>query len=307
MMGRSGTRLLLSFAALALFSYSASFADADENILGLPEMAGPASGSLVICGGGDLPDEIYDEFIRLAGGTEARIIVIPTAWPYASMGAIEYRYAGWRRAEVESVEFLDTNSRVDANSPEFLRPLTKATGVWIAGGVQGRLADLFAGTRLEDEIKDVVRRGGVVGGTSAGASIMSRVMIRTGSSSAAKIDRGLGLLSRAVIDQHFTQRRRLERLLGVIQENPEQIGLGIDENTALIVEGNQLRVIGQSRVTVCIGRGFDTPVVRRLKTGDEAELLVRSSENHPGNTVVLRTTRREREVVARQPDGGTGQ
>jgi cyanophycinase len=307
MMGRSGTRLLLSIAALALFSYIPAFAEADENILGLPEMAGPASGSLVICGGGDLPDEIYDEFIRLAGGTEARIIVIPTAWPYASMGAIEYRYAGWRRAEVESVEFLDTNSRVDANSPEFLRPLTKATGVWIAGGVQGRLADLFAGTRLEDEIKDVVRRGGVVGGTSAGASIMSRVMIRTGSSSAAKIDRGLGLLSRAVIDQHFTQRRRLERLLGVIQENPEQIGLGIDENTALIVEGNQLRVIGQSRVTVCVGRGFDTPVVRRLKSGDQAELLVRSSDNHPGNTVVLRTMRREREVVARQPDGGMGQ
>jgi cyanophycinase len=248
---------------------------ADNNILGLPQDAFSNQGSLVICGGGRTPDAACDEFVRLAGGSKARLVLIPSAYPYDSMDRIQRRFSSWRKYRVASFDFLDAHSREEANSAKFLRPLEQATGVWIPGGYQARLTALYGGTKAEKLIRQVLERGGVVGGTSAGAAVMSEVMIRYGTSSEAVISRGFGLLSQAVVDQHFSQRGRHARLLDVIEDRPETIGLGIDEQTALVVCGNHLHVLGNSRVTVYIPTAHQTNIVYRLKAGEEAELVPR--------------------------------
>ncbi len=244
----------------------------DANVLGLPAGAMKNAGKLMICGGGAMPDDVYDEFVRLAAGKEARIVVIPTAKAWPSREAIEGRFAVWRTKGASSIDFLHTESRDEANQDDFTKPLDSATGVWIAGGSQGRLADIYGGTKVEQALRGVLERGGIIGGTSAGAAIMSRLMIRYGSPKAV-VDAGFNLLNLAVIDQHFLRRNRQERLLGVLNEHPEMIGLGVDEGTALVVEGDHLRVMGQSEVVVCKSAGEQAPWVQSLKAGEEVDLI----------------------------------
>jgi cyanophycinase len=250
-------------------------AHAAENILGMPPKSLETKGALVICGGGPTPDAVCDEFIRLAGGKKARIVLIPSAYSYSSMAYIQQRFKGWREYSVASFIILDAHSRAEANATRFVGTLEKATGVWIPGGSQGRLAEIYGGTKSETAIRGVVERGGVVGGTSAGAAVMSQVMIRYGNSSAVVTSRGFGLLSGAVVDQHFSQRGRHARLLDVLEDNPGLLGLGVDERTGLIVQGNHLRVIGDSRVTVYIpSEARRASLVYRMKPGDQADLTM---------------------------------
>lgn len=228
-------------------------------------------GALVVCGGGRMREEVYQEFLRLAGGKNARIVHIPSAYPFSSMSAVRNRYSGWLSYDVASFTFLDTDDRDEADTDAFIEPLERATGVWIGGGAQGRLTNLYGGTKTEQALQRVLERGGVIGGTSAGASVMSQTMIRYGTPSEAVTDRGLAFISRAVIDQHFAQRNRLERLLGALEVHRDQIGIGVDEGTALIVQQNRLRVLGSSRVTVCLpASGSDAITLHRLSDGEEA-------------------------------------
>lgn len=267
--GKPGLAALLLGIGLCL----GAAATADEpNVLGLPEQAVKNAGKLMICGGGQMPQDIYNEFVRLAAGKKARIVVIPTAKVWPSRADMEGRFAHWRLMSVSSVDFLDTESREQANQDSFVEPLREATGVWIAGGSQGRLADIYRGTKVEAALLGVLERGGIIGGTSAGAAVMSRMMIRYGSPKAV-VDAGFNFLSQAVVDQHFLQRNRQERLLGVLSEHPEMIGLGVDEGTALVVEGAHLRVMGQSDVVVCKATGPQTPWVHTIKPGEEFDLL----------------------------------
>lgn len=246
---------------------------AAENLLGLPDAVVAAKGSLVIVGGGSTTEQIREEFIRLAGGPNARIVLIPSAATFDSVEAMKDYFSCWREYPVASLEFLDAADRQQANSPEFIRPLQSATGVWMPGGSQGRLADLYAGTLVEQALLQVLGRGGVVGGTSAGAAVMSRLMILEGTNCDATLSRGFGFLQGAVVDQHFSQRGRYGRLLKVLEEHPGLLGLGIDESTALVVEGNHLRVLGESRVTVCIpAEAHRATLVYRLKSGEDVEL-----------------------------------
>jgi cyanophycinase len=240
-------------------------------MLGLPDQAVKHAGKLMICGGGQMPPGIYNEFVRLAAGEKARIVVIPTAKAWSSREDMEGRFAHWREMSVSSVEFLDAQSRDEANEDAFVKPLSEATGVWIAGGSQGRLADMYRGTKVEQALLGVLERGGIIGGTSAGAAIMSKMMIRYGSPKAV-LDAGFNLLNQAVVDQHFLRRNRQERLMGVLNEHPEMIGLGVDEGTALVVEGDHLRVMGQSEVVVCKSTGPQNPWVQTLKAGEEVDL-----------------------------------
>lgn len=266
----------------------AQLATADDNVLGLPAKALESKGALIIGGGGHLADEVYDTFVELAGGKQARIVVIPTAYPFRSPDHAKDFYSDWFQRELQSCDLLDTQSRHDAESDSFARPLTRATGVWIGGGDQGRLADMYLNTKVDQAIRAVFERGGVVGGTSAGASFLSSVMIRGGTHSKAKVSKGLGLLERAVIDQHFRQRQRQERLLGVLEEHPELIGLGIDVRTALLVQGNRLRVLGDSEVVVCSGAGEGHRVwSETLAPGDRAELVVRKPNEDEPESIAL--------------------
>ena len=265
--------VLTAAIGLALTSSALEPARGQEvNMLGLPAQVVKGAGKLMICGGGPMPDAVYHEFVRLAQGEKAKIVVIPTGKLFADRQDMEGRFATWRQMQVASLDFLDTESRDEANLEAFVQPLDSATGVWIAGGSQGRLADIYAGTKVEQAVTRVLERGGVVGGTSAGAAVMSHLMIRYGSPKAV-VGAGFNLVARAVIDQHFLRRNRQERLLGVLAEHPDMVGLGIDESTALLVQGDHLRVLGESQVVVCRGaNGTSTPWIDSLEPGEEVDL-----------------------------------
>ena len=167
------------------------------------------NGSLVICGGGKIPEEAARQFMKLAGGAAARLVVIPTA-AAADNAAAQKHLSSWRERKPASVVLLHTRSRQQAETGDFVKPLRKATGVWIGGGIQSRISAAYLGTAVEKELYELLSRGGVIGGTSAGAAIMSRVMI-AGGKDKAQMGTGFDLLPGSVIDQHFIARKRRGR------------------------------------------------------------------------------------------------
>jgi cyanophycinase len=239
------------------------------------EVAGPAlTGTLVISGGGDLPTPVMQQFVDAAGGEHARIVVVTTASETADDDDdVESDLDFWRSFNPHSVYVLHTRSREIANDSDFVRPLDEATGVWFLGGRQAWLADTYIGTETERRIHKVLARGGVVGGESAGAAIMSPMMIRHGDPE-PEVGPGFGLLPGTVIDQHFIARNRQERLMNVLSAHPRFLGLGIDEGTAVFVQGRRLKVMGDSQVVACLPPGPDRPAsVRMLNSGTQFDLV----------------------------------
>jgi cyanophycinase len=259
------------------------------NVLGLPAKAVESKGTLLVAGGGTTPNEVYDEFVRLAGGSKARIVLIPSAYDWDGLEQVRQHFSAWLSYRVADFRFLDTDSRETANSDAFVKPLLEATGVWFSGGDQSRLMQRYVGTKVEAALRKILERGGVVGGISAGAAVQSKVMMRYGETE-PQIGDGLGLAGRAVIDTHFSERGRHTRLLRALDERPGYVGLGLDEGAALVVQGSHLRAIGRSTVTVCVGAPSDEPMqVHRLKAGDEAELVpAASSEGASPATIALK-------------------
>lgn len=229
-------------------------------------------GTLVICGGGEMPDDVLLQFVDAAGGNDARIVVVTTASETADSDEVEEELEFWRSLDLAQLTVLHTRSRETANDPEFVRPLLDATGIWFIGGKQAWLADTYLGTIAEQKIHEVLNRGGVVGGISAGAAIMSSVMIRAGDAE-PEIGRGFGLLPGTIVDQHFIARNRQQRLMGALEANPGMLGLGIDEGAAVVVHGRRLRVVGDSDVVACIPQSSGRAArVETMKPGTQADL-----------------------------------
>lgn len=216
---------------------------------------GPERGSLVIVGGGRMPREISEEFVRRAGGVASPFVIIPTASEGDDWGDDYVGKSFLRRLGAERVTVLHTRDRAVADSEEFVAPLAAARGVWIDGGRQWRLADSFLGTRTHRELWKVLERGGVVGGSSAGATIQGSYLVR-GAPEGNQImmapghEQGFGFLRNSAIDQHVVARKRHLDLYPVMQRHPQLLGLGIDEGTAVVVEGDVFQVIGASTVLV---------------------------------------------------------
>lgn len=232
--------------------------------------AAPAElpGPLVIVGGGTVPAEAREAFVTLAGKDQAKIIYVPTASVYADDPAEhEGMLKPWRSYKPASIQLLHTRDRSVADSHEFVKPLADASAVWFGGGDQSRITAAYKGTLFERELRKLHARGGVIGGTSAGAAVQSDPMI-TGGSDKAETGPGLGLLPGFVIDQHFAARNRQKRLAGVIAERPGLVGLGIDEGTAVIARGRTLRVVGISTVTVMLGAGGGEPEQSQIAKAD---------------------------------------
>ncbi|HWB00308.1 MAG TPA: cyanophycinase, partial [Pirellulales bacterium] len=243
-------------------------------------------GTLIICGGGEVPDDVTKRFVRLAGGREARLVIIPTAHYEEDVvnprdSHISEVTADWQAQGVARITFLHTRDRATADDPEFVEPLTDATGVWIEGGDQEWLTAPYVNTLVETEMKALLARGGVVGGNSAGAACMTRVMIAAGRS--AREGEGFDLIPGAVIDQHFLKRNRLKRLLGFLGQHPDLIGFGIDEQTALVVRVRDMRlsVIGQSYVLAYVPESNEHAArFEVLQRGDMTDLVsLRESES----------------------------
>lgn len=195
-------------------------------------------------GGGALPDSMFKKFLKLTG-PDAKLVVIPTA--SGDEMDVEEIQDIWHSRGFLNITVLHTNDREVASTTEFTEPLRTATAVWFSGGSQNKIADAYIGTPVETELYQLLQRGGVIGGSSAGAAIQSRVMIGGGGNE-PKIATGLDLLPGAIIDQHFLKRNRISRLIAAVRIHPELIGFGIDEGTAIVVCDNEYKIVGNSYV-----------------------------------------------------------
>ncbi|KAG8161984.1 hypothetical protein KVR01_007749 [Diaporthe batatas] len=222
---------------------------------------GPETGSLVVVGGGSLSDNIYQRVIDLAGGSgpASSIVVVPTADGAESYDQDAAGAASFRRLGAGTVTVLHTYDPAVADTEEFVAPLLDATGVWFGGGRQWRLVDAYAGTRAEAAFRGVLGRGGVIGGSSAGASIQGSFLARGDTANnqvmAGDHQVGFGYLRDTAVDQHVLVRNRVFDMFDILRARPELLGFGIDENTALVVSGDDAEVIGASYVAVYDG-GF---------------------------------------------------
>ena len=220
-----------------------------------PQTVGPEKGALVIVGGGAMGPEIWNRFIELAGGpAAANIVVIPTAGEDSSAARTPRELEQLHNLGVKNLTVLHTRDPKVANQESFVAPLKNATGVWFIGGRHWRLADSYLNTLSHKEFKAVLERGGVIGGTSAGATILGSFMVR-GDTKGNSImigdhTHGLDFIHNVTIDQHFLRRNRQFDLVDVIKSRPELLGIAIDESTAIVVRQNTFDVIGASYVGI---------------------------------------------------------
>jgi cyanophycinase len=247
-------KLKLSLLA-ALFVVSV-FAQAPEY--------GPAKGTLVIQGGGSAEGTGIDEtFINKAGGLGAKIVVVPTAGGNkAQDGSIRvYKedqvLAPWKKKGLTNVWMLHTHDPKVADTEEFAKVLRDANGVWFDGGRQWNIVDSYANTLTYREFHNVLKRGGVIGGSSAGATIQGDYLVR-GAIAGPDIvmtpepehEHGFAFLRGVAIDQHINTRLRWDDLIPVIGKYPNLLGLGLSEGTAIVVTGDRFEVIGKWKVAV---------------------------------------------------------
>lgn len=243
-------------------------------------------GTLVVVGGGKIPDTIVSRFVKTAGGDAARLVVIPTASSDNVIPTAEATAELWQSRGISHTVLLHTRDRAQSDDDAFVKPLRDATAVWISGGLQSRLAAAYGGTRVQTELQSLLKRGGVIGGTSAGAAIQSGVMIESGNP-VPKISRGLDLIPNTIIDQHFLRRNRVNRLIEAVSRHSNQIGIGIDEATAVIIQGNRAQVVGESYVTI-VTQPEDRPLaMQTLRDGDEFELTEISDKSRKKWAIVI--------------------
>lgn len=253
---------------------------------------GPAHGSLVVVGGAMSDPAIVERFLDLAGGPDVPIVLIPTAGGAPEYDAYWSGARQFREAGATNLTVLHTYDREEADTDAFAEPIRNARGVWFGGGRQWRLADSYLGTKVHAALWDLLDRGGVIGGSSAGASIQGSYLVRgdtrTNTVMMGDHEEGLGFLRGVAIDQHLLRRNRQFDLLEVIQARPDLLGIGIDENTAIVVTGDRFEVMGASYVVI-----YDTGA--RIDTGGDFYFLA------PGDQFNLRTRRATRMTRTPRP------
>ena len=248
---------------------------------------GPAHGALVLQGGVGMNRAIVSAFVALAGGPGSPIVVIPTASVFDAGPPGMATWLARRMKEsfgVESVTVLHALDRATTDSDSFVEPLCHATGVWLLGGMPERLVQAYLNTKTERAIKDLLDRGGVVGGESAGAMIQGSWLDTTDSESftpaihalirAHGTGAGFGFLTQSAIFPHF-DKRGPDAAVRESAAHPNQLAIGIDEETALVVRGDQAEVVGLGTVSLYNGAGGGASGVVILKPGERYDLAAR--------------------------------
>lgn len=209
-------------------------------------------GSLVVIGGGTTTAEIAEKTLELAGGSKTKIAILAEANPEYGPASL----AAWKRTKAARVTLLNVQQPAVA-----VKLIREADLIWFPGGLQGVFMNAIRDTDIADTIRLRYREGAIVGGTSAGAAVMCKVMIGGRSDldslkagTAPYLMGGLGLWPEVIIDQHFLQKGRFNRLALAVIDHPDLVGIGIDEETAVIVHGPKLEVIGNSNVTIIDSR-----------------------------------------------------
>jgi cyanophycinase len=220
-----------------------------------------AKGNLVIIGGGSRPEYIMSKIVELAGGKNAKIMIIPNA-SSEELDIATHQKKEFQKANPKEVGYIIFDNK---NADKYLEKLNDVTGIFFSGGDQNKLIKSLEKTKLFDKIKDIYNKGGVISGTSAGAAVMSNIMI-TGEeiitkktegdfdsikNNNVKTSNGFGFINKAIIDQHFIKRKRQNRLISLSIENPNLPCIGIDESTAIIVkEDDTFEVLGESNIMI---------------------------------------------------------
>lgn len=276
--------LVLAFTALPLVSQES------------PEY-GPPKGTLIIVGGGNLAGTgIMETFINRAGGPHAKIIVVPTAagnkdrdgnWVVYKEDEI---IAPWKKLGADNVHMLHTHDPKVADTEEFAKVLRDASGVWFNGGRQWNCVDSYMNTLTLKEFHNVLARGGVIGGSSAGASIQGDYLVR-GAIAGSNIvmtpepqhERGFDFLRHSAIDQHINTRNRWDDLIPVIKKYPDLLGIGLSEGTAIIVNQDRFEVMGKWKVAVHDDTHPHEPWEKSffvLSAGDVYNMKIRTVEKY---------------------------
>lgn len=262
-----------------------------EGQKGNPVSTGPKNGTLIIAGGAAI-EPILERFIELAGGNDAPTVYIPTASGDIGDEAREMRADILRNLGAANVSVMHTTDPSVANTESFAKTLRTARGVWFGGGRQWHLVDAYEGTLTEQLFRDVLERGGVIGGSSAGATIQGSYLARgdTGNNQimVGNHEVGFGFISNVAIDQHHIARNRHFDMFAILDRYPHLLGVGIDEGTAIEVSGNEFHVLGAGYVAIYDGtfwsregsRLKQLPEMNRLfyflRPGDRYDLAERS-------------------------------
>ncbi len=257
--------------------------------LGQTPTEGPSKGTLLIVGGAAKDSVFMPIFRDLVGGVDREIVVIPTAGGDGSLNA-DPQFNRYKKMFLKfgfsKVTVLHTRDRKEADTKAFAKPLKTASGVWFYGGRQWRLADSYLNTRVHTELAALLNRGGVIGGSSAGATILGSYLIRGDTKTNTIImgdhEEGLSFIKNIAIDQHLLARNRHFDMFELLQERPTLLGVGLDENTGIVVRGDEFEVVGESYVAIYDGsrwsRERDTTYV--LGSGQKEFYFLKSGQRY---------------------------
>ena len=227
------------------------------------KIEGPENGHLIITGGALRDSAVFARFVELAGGKDAKIVLIPTASDDNGLnreGVFDRLKQSFSKYGIPEVHVLHTRDRAEANDPDFVAPLKSATGVWFNGGRQWRLSDSYLNTACHEAMNELLERGGVIGGSSAGATILGSYLFRgdtkTNTILCGDHEEGLSFMNNTAIDQHVIARNRQFDMFDALEKYPGLLGIGLDENTAIEVHGSQFKVIGQHYVLIYDGKFY---------------------------------------------------
>jgi cyanophycinase len=268
---------------------------------------GPATGTLLIVGGGNLEGTgIMEKFIELAGGPSKKFIVVPTAGGNRGRDGSITQYKeedvvrSWINRGVKNVKMLHTHDPKAADTEAFVKDLREADAVWFNGGRQWNIVDSYANTLTYREFHKVLERGGVIGGSSAGATIQGEYLVR-GDTSGSDVmmtaepnhQEAFKFLRKSAIDQHINTRNRWDHLIPVIQKFPNLLGIGLSEGTAIVVRGDTFEVMGKWKVAVHDTTRPYQPWEKPyfvLSTGDVYNMKTRKVEKYGDGTTLRRSS-----------------
>jgi cyanophycinase len=248
---------------------------------------GPSKGTLMVIGGA-ASDIFSTKFMELVGGADAPIVVIPTAKTSDSLTAeeLERFKNSFIKEGFKQVTVLHTRDREEANSEAFVEPIRNAAGIWFSGGRQWRHADSYLGTLTHKAFFELLERGGVIAGSSAGATIQGSYLARGDTQKNTIMmgdhEEGLGFITNVAIDQHLFARNRQFDMFEILENRPELLGIGLDEDTGIIVEGDQFTVFGNSYVAIYDGTRWsaERDTIYKLPNGSRDFYLLNQGKRY---------------------------
>lgn len=250
------------------------------------------SGIQIVTSGGQISDEL---FIKLVNDPNAKVVFIPTAasllrsqnkiiWnPDKEDNKNEFQKEMLERFKLNQITMLHTRDRKIADSEDFIKPLREAKAVWISGGNPGRFASVYVGTRVEKELKALLTRGGIIAGESAGAIVQGSYTIRGNPDKPVLMvkgsEKGLSILKDVAINPHLTGAKRENELVTIIDKYPKLLGIGIDDDTGLIIKDGIGEVFGTGRIAIYDNKKYKAGWYYWLKAGDKFDFNKRAPIN----------------------------